>query len=184
LKKVIDIDPHAIHWRDDEGRTPLHTACASGRSFQVLQWLLSQENNAVTSKNDHYESNATLRTDFPGGALQLHVVAACSTFDDAFPMNREMSHDESTVNEETAVYYSKCISEIRQSVLPVRITPNILSAFASTKTIIDANPNAIWDKDCEGELPIHSAASFGNVGSVLALLNAAHEYGMRPPLQL
>jgi ankyrin repeat protein len=179
LKGIVDVDPDAILCRDDEGRTPLHTACAAGRSFQVLQWLLRQERKATPNNVEGESNNAMLRTDFPGGALPLHAVAACSTFDDAFQTNENMSHDENgIVNEEAMFMYSKCTSEIRRCAVSVRMTPNILSAFASTATIIGANPNAIWDKDCEGELPIHSAASFGNVGSVLALLNAAQDCDM------
>ena len=165
LRAILDSDPDAIHWRDDEGRTPLHTACSAGRSFEVLQWLLDEEKE-VMKRVHGLDPNATLRTDFPGGSLPLHTIAACSTFDEGY--FRTSDHTDETM-------YLRCMEHFQSCPIPVRIAPEVLSAYAATITIIEANPRAIMDKDCEGELPLHSAASFGSIGSVLAILNASCE---------
>ena len=164
LKEIVNADPHAIHWRDDEGRTALHTACSAGRSYEVLQWLLDAENDIIQNSRGNLDSNATLRTDFPGGALPLHSIASCSSFDDSY---FRMDH---TLED---CMYAKCLEHFERCPAQVKITPRIMAAYASTTTIIQANPKAIWEKDCEGELPLHSAASFGDVGCVLALLAAS-----------
>ena len=165
LKAIVNADPHVIHWRDDEGRTALHTACSAGRSFEVLQWLLEVENDMIRNENpENLDSNATLRTDFPGGALPLHSIAACSSFDDSYFRMDHIVEDS---------MYVKCLEHFERCPVQVKITPHIMAAYASTTTIIQANPKAIWDRDCEGELPLHSAASLGHVGCVLALLAAS-----------
>ena len=100
------------------------------------------------------ERNITLRTDYPGGALPLHSAAACPSFDGTastaatiFPFN---------------TYPLQCT-----------VTNNIISAYESTTLVLKAYPQAIWEVDCEGETPLHAAASWGNVGSVLSLLIGA-----------
>lgn len=99
----------------------------------------------------------TLRTDFPGGALSLHLIAACSTFDCIPPTS-------SVEGEATDQFY-------RYS-LPCAATPDIISAYSSTTCIWQAYPEAVWERDCEGEIPLHAAASWGNVGAILSLLIA------------
>eukprot|EP00804_Cyclotella_cryptica_P018489 CCRYP_004319-RD/>CCRYP_004319-RD protein AED:0.16 eAED:0.16 QI:363/1/1/1/0/0/5/1728/758 len=185
LEALILVDPDAILWRDDEGRTPLHTACSAGRSFEILQWLLEQEKTrrqqcvgkgSVCSKGLEdvgamSEGNATFRTDHPGGALALHSVAACSVFDDFyFRTNGHVTEGGAAVDDTT---YLKCMEQFERCPVPVKLSPNILAAYASTTAVIKANPNAMWDRDCEGEIPLHCAASWGNIGTVLALLNGA-----------
>ncbi|KAL7482454.1 hypothetical protein ACHAW6_008131 [Cyclotella cf. meneghiniana] len=185
LEALIKVDPDVIIWRDDEGRTPLHTACSAGRSFEILQWLLEQETTrrilcvGIGSGNSKYfedpramsEINATCRTDYPGGALALHSVAACSVFDDFYFRTHGQLVEDGTYVDDGA--YSKFLEQFERCPVPVKLTPNILAAYASTTTIIKANPMAIWERDCEGEIPLHCAASWGNIGSVLALLAGA-----------
>ena len=166
LKAITDADSDIIHWRDDEGRTPLHTACYTGCSSEILQWLLDEE-EAVMQNSSETDKNATLRTDFPSGALSLHTIAGCSSF--------QIKQDGAGISESV---YSRCIQRFQLCPVQIEITPTILSAYASTATIINANPQAVWDRDCEGELPLHSATSFGNVGSVLALLSAVEEQAL------
>ena len=166
LKAIVNADPDIIHWRDDEGRTPLHTACYAGCSPEILQWLLDEEETIMQNVGET-DANATLRTDFPSGALPLHTVAACSSF--------QTKQDGAGMSESM---YSRCVQQLQLCPVRIDITPTILSAYASTASIINANPEAVWGRDCEGELPLHSATTFGNVGSVLALLNAVEEQAL------
>jgi ankyrin repeat protein len=163
LRAILDSDKDAIRWRDDEGRTPLHTACSAGRSFEVLQWLLDEEKQRL-KRVQGLDLSTTIRTDFPGGSLPLHTIAACSTFDEEY--FRTSDHTDETM-------YLRCMEHFQSCPVQVKIAPDVLAAYAATTTIIEANPKAIMDKDCEGELPLHSAASFGSIGSVLAILNAS-----------
>ena len=41
--------------------------------------------------------------------------------------------------------------------------------------MLNEYPQAIWEVDCEGEIPLHAAASWGSVGSVFSLLVGAGE---------
>ena len=167
LQALVDADPSCIHSRDEEGRTCLHTACTAGLTEDILQWLIKEEEcrqlrntvNDMQSTNSEGR-NVTLRTDYPGGALPLHAVAACSTFDCTSALA-----DSSIANEDYINNYP----------IQCSITPNILSAYASTTVIRQMNPLAVLDRDCEGEIPLHAAASWGNVGSVLSLLFGAAE---------
>lgn len=177
LRALAEADPASIHSRDEEGRTCLHTACSAGRTEDTLQWLMEVEacqspksygvKCATNDESSLPEWNVTLRTDFPGGALPLHSVAACARF------------DRSSVAERTALrapphhpihtYLSRCPAD----------SPNILCAYNATTRILRAYPPAVWDRDCEGELPLHAAASWGNLGAVLALLRGAAPGGER-----
>lgn len=98
-----------------------------------------------------------LRTDHPGGNLPLHLVAACPSFDESsFQGSDFFPYD---LMDEDAIQCS--------------ISQNIISAYNATTTVREAYPQAVWDRDCDGEIPLHSAASWGNVGSVLSLLKGA-----------
>mmetsp|Transcript_30207 Transcript_30207/g.64000 ORF Transcript_30207/g.64000 Transcript_30207/m.64000 type:complete len:712 (-) Transcript_30207:295-2430(-) len=153
LQALVDADPSSIHSRDEEGRTPVHAACAAGRSSDILQWLITVEESLGKTNGELLtERNVTLRTDYPGGALPLHSVSACHSFD--------------------------CTSlecEIPQLMgHPMkRYSPNVISAYYSTTIIWQAHPAALWDRDCEGEIPLHAAASWGNLGAVFSLLIGA-----------
>lgn len=99
----------------------------------------------------------TLRTDFPGGALPLHLIAACSTFDS---------------NPSTSSAEGEATDQFYRYSVPCATTPDIISAYSSTTCIWQAYPEAVWERDCEGEIPLHAAASWGNVGAILSLLIA------------
>ena len=51
LQALVDADPTSIHSRDVEGRTCLHTACAEGRSAEILRWLVQVEEEEYQSKS-------------------------------------------------------------------------------------------------------------------------------------
>lgn len=112
------------------------------------------------------ERNVTLRTDYPGGALPLHSVAACPTFDCTSLSNEIAEQARHSINK----------------YLPsTDITPNVISAYISTTIIRQACPQAVWDRDCEGEIPLSAAASWGDLGAVLSLLiGAAVSEGATP----
>ena len=138
------------------GRTPIHTACSAGRSPEVLQWLFkveeaSREQNGESST----EQSITLRTDYPGGALALHSIAACTSFD-------TISTSDCTNHHPLTTYPLLC-----------EVTDNVISAYESTTIIRNEYPQAILEVDCEGEIPLHAAASWGSVGSVFSLLVGA-----------
>jgi hypothetical protein len=116
------------------------------------------------------DRNATLRTDFPGGGLALHAVAACTVFDDLYFRTSGHAKEYGAAGDDSM--YSMCLKRLSDCPVKVKIVPQTLSAFASTWIIIQANPKAISDRDCEGEIPLHGATSFGNIGSVVALLDA------------
>ena len=145
-----------------QGRTPLHTACAAGRSDKILRWLINAEDESLIRRLSHsneIERSVTLRTDYPGGALPLHLIAACSTFDCSTPT---LERGEASLPLDR--YRIHCA-----------ITTNIISAYLSTTCIWKAHPDAVWGRDCEGEIPLHSAALWGNVGAILSLLIGAAE---------
>ncbi|KAL7523851.1 hypothetical protein ACHAXR_000360, partial [Thalassiosira sp. AJA248-18] len=157
LRALVDADPSSLHSRDEEGRSCLHTACAAGRSGDILLWLINAEQCQTPP-----QSNLTLRTDYPGGALPLHTIAACPSFDcTAYASGTPTKH--------------RCHPIISYPI-QCKITPDILSAYASSTIIRQAHPHALWDRDCEGETALHAAASWGNVGSVLSLLTGAAVY--------
>jgi hypothetical protein len=161
--------PSVLGRRDAEGRTALHTAASSGRSADVLRWLVDAERRlaeeeacmagSVDDSNSgcHYHSsrerNASLRTDHPGGALPLHLAAACPSFDPP-------SDDYDTSCGEAALVSSLIICPI---------TPAMLASFESTEAVREAYPQAVWEEDCDGETPLHSSA-WGGVGSLVSLL--------------
>jgi len=179
LQALVDADPTSIHSRDVEGRTCLHTACAEGRSAEILRWLVAVEeeecqskstkirhNNNINGHDDDEatppERNVTLRTDYPGGALPLHSIAACPTFDNSDSVPNSPTKPSSPQHPNHPIN--------RYLVPSCNVTHNVLCAYASTSVIRKAHPQAVWDRDCDGEIPLHAAASWGNVGSVLALL--------------
>ena len=163
--------PSVLGRRDAEGRTALHTAASSGRSADVLRWLVDAErrlaeSEEARSKADdlddddsgcHYhgssDRNASLRTDHPGGALPLHLAAACPSFDPP-------SDEYDTSCGEAALVSSMVICPI---------TPAMVASFGSTEAVRKAYPEAVWEEDCDGETPLHSSA-WGGVGSLVSLL--------------
>ena len=150
---------------NDKGCTPIHTALTAGRSVDVLRWLMKIEEILF---DESAERNITLRTDYPGGALPLHSAAACPSFDGTASTAANM-HPFNT-------YPLKCT-----------VTNNIISAYESTTLVLKAYPQAIWEVDCEGETPLHAASSWGNVGSVLALLigaGASETLGQSPSTEV
>lgn len=127
-----------------------------------------------------HERSITLRTDYPGGSLPLHLIAACASFD-CTPTTTKPD-DDHPLN----IYPLQCT-----------ITNNIRKAYECTAIIRQAYPQAIWEVDCkwapflcffvhhyaqglnthfiftllgDGEIPLHASATYGNVGSLLALL--------------
>ena len=172
LQLLIASDPSSVISRDEEGRAPLHTACTAGRSWEILQMLIEAEDKLFRGMKEEEVSGggskikeqelveqrtSTLRTDHPGGNLPLHLVAACPSFDESsFQGSDFFPYD---LMDEDAIQCS--------------ISQNIISAFNATTTVREAYPQAVWDRDCDGEIPLHSAASWGNVGSVLSLLKGA-----------
>ncbi|KAL3809856.1 hypothetical protein ACHAXA_000225 [Cyclostephanos tholiformis] len=161
LRALVDADPASIHSRDEEGRTALHTACAAGRSVDILRWLIDTEElllfRNLPDCNECEQRSVTLRTDFPGGALPLHLIAACSAFDCT-------CHISSVKGENTDQYHRYHVHCVTR--------PDIISAYLSTTCIWQAYPDAVWERNCEGEIPLHAAASWGNVGAILSLLIA------------
>mmetsp|Transcript_33296 Transcript_33296/g.70929 ORF Transcript_33296/g.70929 Transcript_33296/m.70929 type:complete len:797 (+) Transcript_33296:166-2556(+) len=168
LQALVDAYPAAIFGRDGEGRTCLHTACSAGRRPEILSWLLEAEERHSCMEREWVsqrqrdgptpERNVTLRTDYPGGALPLHSIAACPSFDRVASL-AELRHPRHPID----TYLLPCCD----------LNPDMLCAYASTTVIRHAYPRAVWDRDCEGETPLHAAASWGNVGSVLSLLVGA-----------
>lgn len=150
-----------------QGRSPLHTACAAGRSHKILRWLINAEDKSLirrlSNSNEIEQRCVTLRTDYPGGALPLHLIAACSTFDCSTPTSLGRGED-------TEHHYQCLPFPFNRYRVHCGITPDIISAYLSTTCIWKAHPEAVWDRDCEGEIPLHAAASWGNVGAILSLL--------------
>ena len=107
----------------------------------------------------------TLRTDYPGGALPLHLISACSTFDCSTPTSLERG--------EATEHHHRSSLPLNRYRVHCAITPDIISAYLSTTCIWKAHPEAVWDRDCEGEIPLHAVASWGNVGAILSLLIGA-----------
>lgn len=161
---IEDADPSSLTNRDEEGRTALHAACSAGRSWEILQLLveaedalfrqMKQEGGKIKEQELVEQRSAMLKTDQPGGNLPLHLVAACPSFDELFEANFPYAP------------FDECVIHCSN-------TQNIISAYNTTTTVREANPQAIWDRDCEGEIPLHAAASWGNLGSVLSLLMGA-----------
>ncbi len=172
LQLLIASDPSSVISRDEEGRAPLHTACTAGRSWEILQILIEAEDKLFREMKEGEgalrgskikeqelveQRSFRLRTDHPGGNLPLHLVAACPSFDESsFQGSDFFPYD---LMDEDAIQCS--------------ISQNIISAYNATTTVREAYPQAVWDRDCDGEIPLHSAASWGNVGSVLSLLKGA-----------
>lgn len=172
LQLLIDADPTSVISRDEEGRAPLHTACTAGRSWEILQMLIEAEDKLFREMKEEEvagmgskikeqelveQRSVTLRTDHPGGNLPLHLVAACPSFDESsFQGSDFFPHD-----------------IMDEDVIQCSMSQNIISAHNATTTVREAYPQAVWDRDCDGEIPLHSAASWGNVGSVLSLLKGA-----------
>ena len=162
--------PSVLSRRDAEGRTALHTAASSGRSADVLRWLVGAEAGlaaeACTTDNSEEdceedqsrrEPSAALRTDHPGGALPLHLAAACPSFDPSPGDCCGLSCGEAA---------------LVSSLVICPVTPAVLAAYASTEVVREANPGAVWEVDCDGETPVHSSA-WGGVGSLVSLLLGA-----------
>ena len=124
-----------------------------------MQWLFKVEEVSGKQYGESTEQNITLRTDYPGGALALHSIAACTSFD--------------------TVSTSDCINHHPLTKYPLlcEVTDNIISAYESTTIMLNEYPQAIWEVDCEGEIPLHAAASWGSVGAVFSLLVGAGESG-------
>ena len=176
LQLLIDADPSSVISRDEEGRAPLHTACTAGRSWEILQMLIEAEDELFREMKEEEgaprgskikeqelveQRSFRLRTDHPGGNLPLHLVAACPSFDESsFQGSDFFPYD---LMNEDAIHQCS-------------ISQNIISAYNATTTVREAYPQAVWDRDCDGEIPLHSAASWGNVGSVLSLLKSAALY--------
>lgn len=168
LQLIIDADPSSLTSRDDEGRTVLHTACSAGRSWEILQLLVEAEESFRQLKEEEggkikeqefvEQRSAMLRTDQPGGNLPLHLVAACPCF------------DESSVQDNSSFFPYASFDE---GSIQCSVSQSIISAYYATTTVREAYPQSIWERDCEGEIPLHAAASWGNVGSVLSLLMGA-----------
>ncbi|EJK50091.1 hypothetical protein THAOC_30973, partial [Thalassiosira oceanica] len=162
--------PSLLGRRDADGRTALHTAASSGRSAEVLRWLVDAEaehaeeacktvrldDSAGCPDDCSRECNASLRTDHPGGALPLHLAAAYPSFDLA-------SCDYGVSCGERALVSSLVICPV---------TSAILAAFESTEVVRRANPRAVWEEDYDGETPLHSS-SWGGVGSLVSLFLGA-----------
>ena len=168
LRALAAADPASLHSRDEEGHTCLHTACAAGRSEDALRWLMEAERASMEVDDRPSDGsllpewNVTLRTDFPSGALPLHLIAACARFDCSSVSDRTAPPDH-------PLHFMDRI--------PRTNIPNIMCAYNNTTRIRQACPMAIWDRDCEGEIPLHAAASWGSVGSVLSLLIGAAQGG-------
>ncbi|KAL7540290.1 hypothetical protein ACHAWF_006642 [Thalassiosira exigua] len=153
VQTLMESDPSSIFSRDEEGRTCLHTACSAGVSYLILMMLMKEEERHPQL---FPERNVVLRTDFPSGALPLHSIAACPLMMD--------THAKVTTSKHHPINMYQLICTL---------TPNIVAAYLSTTIIRKANPQAVWDRDCDGEIPLHAAASWGNVGAVLSLLVGA-----------
>jgi len=125
-----------------------------------LQWFFKvEEARREQNGESSTEPNITLRTDYPGGALALHSIAACTSFDYLVSAYDCTNHPLTT-------YPVLC-----------EVTDNIISAYESTTIMLNEYPQAIWEVDCEGEIPLHAAASWGSVGAVFSLLVGAGESG-------
>lgn len=167
LQMIIDADPSSLTNRDEEGRTALHAACSAGRSWDILQLLveaedalfrrMKQEGGKIKEQELVEQRSAMLKTDEPGGNLPLHLVAACPSFDELSPSLHESF---------PYAPFDECAIQCSNS-------KNIMSAYETITTVREANPQAIWDRDCDGEIPLHAAASWGSLGSVLSLLMGA-----------
>jgi len=169
LQLLIDADPSSLISRDEEGRTALHTACSAGRSWEILQLLLEAEDELLRQMKQEEggkikeqelveQRSAMLKTDEPGGNLPLHLVAACPSFDD------------SSV-QDSANFFP--YAPFDEGLIQCPVSQSIISAYYATTTVCEAYPQALRERDCDGEIPLHAAASWGNVGSVLSLLIGA-----------
>ena len=163
LQLIVDADPSSIISRDEEGRTALHTACSAGRSWEILHLLLEAEDEVFRQMKEEQEGgkikeqrSAMLKTDHPGGNLPLHLIAACPSF-----------HE--TSFQDSANYFFP-YTPLDEGAIQCSLSQNIISAYNATTTVREAFPQAVWDRDCDGEIPLHAAASWGNVGSLLSLL--------------
>ena len=162
LQALVNADSPSIHGRNEEGFTSLHSACSAGLSWEILHWLIETEGQLeFQSKRNHgnrdigTERNVTMRTRVLGRALPLHLIAACPVFEDSSFHH----HDDSGSDRILSTTHIHCprlpLSLYHQ--LQCAVTPKLLSAFASTTIIQQAYPQAIWEKDCEGEIPLHAA---------------------------
>lgn len=165
LQVIVDADPSSVIIRDEEGRTPLHTASRAGRSWEILQFLFEAEDEFYRQRKyegckiiKEQERSATLRTDHPGGDLPLHLIAACPSFDESsFEGNNDFFP----------------YAPLDEDAIHCSISQNIVSAYKATTTVREAYVQAVWDRNCDGEIPLHAAATWGNVGAVLSLLLGA-----------
>jgi len=162
LQLIVDADPSSLTSLDAEGRTALHTACSAGRSWEILQLLVEAEDELLRhmkqeggkiKEQELVEQRSAMHTDQPGGNLPLHLVAACPSFDESWFQDSAAPFDEAAI---------QC-----------SISQSIISAYNATTIIREAYPQAVWDRDCDGEIPLHAAASWGNLGSCLSLLMGA-----------
>ena len=167
LQLIVDTDPPSLTNRDEEGRTALHVACSAGRSWEILQLLveaedalfrqMKQEGGKIKEQELVEQRSAMLKTDQPGGNLPLHLVASCPSFDDSSFEGANLFPYEP---------FDECAIQCYDS-------QSIMSAYNATTTVREAYPHALWDRDCDGEIPLHAAALWGKLGSVLSLLMGA-----------
>jgi len=167
LQLIVDADRSSLTSLDAEGRTALHTACSAGRSWEILQLLVEAEDELLRHRKQKggkikeqelvEQRSAMLKTDQPGGNLPLHLVAACPSF------------DESSFQDSANFPYAP----FDEAAIQCSISQSIISAYNATTIIREAYPQAVWDRDCDGEIPLHAAASWGNLGSCLSLLMGA-----------
>ena len=169
LRLIIAADPLALTSRDADGRTALHTACSAGQSWEILQLLVEEEEELSRqmlklggAKINELElvvpRSVMHKTDRPGGHLPLHLVAACSSF------------DASSLQDSSSLFP---YSEFDDSALQSSNSECVIAAYNATTFVREAYPSAIWERDCDGEIPLHAAASWGNLGSVQSLLIGA-----------
>jgi ankyrin repeat protein len=136
VSKLVELNPRGASQADRKGMLPLHLACESGKSWQVVQSIYEASPEAVEQPEDGRR-----------GWMALHMAASAENADNELIANVAQLHPIAA----TLADASGCFP-LHLACMSGKSWENGLS------TLFDANPEAIRCPDKQGLLPVHIVA--------------------------
>ena len=180
---LISASPDSIKIEDNDGRLPLHRACWSGASLNVLNFLIESYPEGIDHKNKNEETpldilkqNKYAERKVDNGMLRLHHVCIngyslhlIHFLIQAYPESTTVQDNDGNT---PLQYLTKTASRVDKKgmLLLHREAAHVRGLNVEILPILfQANPEAIRLQDKSGLLPIHHA-SLNQVSSLDALM--------------
>lgn len=136
VSKLVELNPRGASQADRKGKLPLHLACESGKSWQVVQSIHEAYPEAVQQPEDGRR-----------GWMALHMAASAENSDNELIENIAQLHPIAATEADGSGSFP-----LHLACMSGKAWENGLS------TLFDANPEAIRCPDKEGLLPLHIVA--------------------------